>query len=417
MLKKALPLIFFFFTLNLSAQDAKMPQWVARHNAGQIVLDNPAQYYFGVASSSASQEDADQQALKAFGQSIEINVQTLVEQHISEKQGKVKQLIVHASEISSDVSLKGISVTNRFFDASSHTWYSLVKYDKDTYYSILDEEISRSISRKETELQKQKEENRLKEQKNRETQRAKVENEKLKMKKIADKQKLRKEKELLVSKQREILEQKYPDLFEHGAHKLVTMRNAQSIPGTFVAGCKAGINKFELLDTEYRMRVSVLEFGLTGWFEESRWNMQEFDARVQFLKNTGRFNKLTLAFGVKAYYDDLREEDISDVSPVITPSLSGDLRLPLYNFLNISGYVDVTRMQAGIHFYPLLEQIQDRIGVVLEATQAFDDLAKTSFGDGFYIYPGLQFKTTDTVFVTFAYEDNQYLTFSLDFGF
>ena len=53
----------------------------------------------------------------------------------------------------------------------------------------------------------------------------------------------------------------------------------------------------------------------------------------------------------------------------------------------------------------------------MEVNQAIDDMAKTSFGESFYIHPGLQFKTTDTVFVTFAYEDNQYLTFSLDFGF
>jgi hypothetical protein len=417
MLKKTLPLIFLFFTLTLFAQDAKMPQWVARHNAGQIVIDNPAQYYFGVASSSASQEDADQLALKAFGQSIELNVQTLVEQHISEKQGKVKQLIVHASEISSDVSLKGISITNRFFDASNHTWYSLVKYDKDTYYSILDEEISRSISRKEKELKKEIEENRLKEQKAQEAQRAKVENEKLRMKKIADKQKLRKEKEKLVSKQREMLEQKYPDLFEHGAHKLITMRNAQTIPGTSVAGCKVGINQFDLLSAEYRARISVLEVGLNGWFSESKWAVQEFDARVQFLGNTGRFNKLTLAFGVKAYYPDLVQTAFNKTSPTITPAISGDLRMPRFNFLTLSGYADITRLQAGLHFYPLLEQIQDRIGLVMEVNQAIDDMAKTSFGESFYIHPGLQFKTTDTVFVTFAYEDNQYLTFSLDFGF
>jgi hypothetical protein len=415
--KKFLICLFIFIAALLSAQDASQPQWVTRYIHGETVIDNPVDNYFGVASSQASQQKADQEALKAFGQSIELNVQTRVEQRISETQGKLDQFIEDASEISSDVSLKGISITNRYHDTATGTWYSMVLYDKATYYTILDEEIARSLARKEKELQEEMEQNRLKEAQAKEAQRAAVEREKLKMKKIADKQKLKKQQDKLIAKQREVLLEKYPHLFERGAHKLITMRNAQTIPGTSVAGCKVGINQFDLLSAEYRARISVLEVGLNGWFSESKWAVQEFDARVQFLGNTGRFNKLTLAFGVKAYYPDLVQTAFNKTSPTITPAISGDLRMPRFNFLTLSGYADITRLQAGLHFYPLLEQIQDRIGLVMEVNQAIDDMAKTSFGESFYIHPGLQFKTTDTVFVTFAYEDNQYLTFSLDFGF
>src|SRR4030042_1632605 len=106
-------------------QSQEKPRWVAEQK-----IDNYIEAYYGIGISPISSDDADARALISFGQNVEIKVKSIFQREVSEEGKDFSENTSVTAELISDVSLKGISITERFADTTAKTFYSLISYRK-----------------------------------------------------------------------------------------------------------------------------------------------------------------------------------------------------------------------------------------------------------------------------------------------
>jgi len=117
------------------------PYWVINKS-----VENDEQYYFGIGYSSISELKADEHAFINFGKMIELKVHSTTEILLEENNLEISNKTVNSTKIESSVKLKGITITERFYDKENKQFFSLIKYTIAEYEDILKRELNSEIA-------------------------------------------------------------------------------------------------------------------------------------------------------------------------------------------------------------------------------------------------------------------------------
>ena len=112
-----------------------IPDWVQHKQEGNSI-DDALSYYFGIGVSTESQKEADNLAREEFAKSVEVNVISLYTENIKEHNASYSENIETSTLILTDLSIKGISIQERYFDKEKKMFYSLMKLKKEDYNRI-----------------------------------------------------------------------------------------------------------------------------------------------------------------------------------------------------------------------------------------------------------------------------------------
>jgi hypothetical protein len=379
------------------------PQWVSYYMQNGS-LENQNDYYFGIGVSDKSQKAADNAALEQFARNIDTRVKGEISSSLQEKNGKVDDEFSSSLEISSDVGLKGITITNRFEQEGKY--YSLIQYLKTDYNKILQEEIERAIARKRIIFEEEKEKTRLSEERKAELLRKKQEQNEM-QKKFANMRK----------RYKQDLQYKYRDFFSMlPPSKALSFSNGQIIPWNLQLDVKGMINQLSLQDLSLVYRKWLLEFSLDAKFHENHYHQQEARIKYQILPYTGEFYKFSAAFGAAYYLTDLKQSKFIEAEEIISPFIAANLTVPDLKLSVISLYADAAQLNLGLHNYIFYSQFEDRLSFVLEFNLIYNEAIRNCYDDLLVFQPGIRFKTTEKSSVTFSYEENNEWNANLSIG-
>ena len=401
MKKISVLMVILFISISLFANDK--PNWFSDYQkTGSI--KNQEEYYWGIGSSKKSKKDADNIALSNFGMCIETKVKSVMNSYLKEKNGKVTDSISQEIKITSDIGLKGISITGRHYDGK--TYFSLIQYKKSEYNKILKAEIKRDLERQQMELDKKIEENKLAEKEKQE-----------KIRNDSEKQKLDESVSKMKEKFMMQIRNKYPDFFNSKPpYKTISFRNGELIPYKTQLNIKTGLFPISFEEIFLAYKVWLFEFSLTSSFYENKYNQQEVQIKYQILPYSGKFYKFSATFGFTAYKSQLIKSDFFDSEILFTPFIAGNVTLPNLNFSYLSAYADLAKTGIAINNYVFYKQLKDRISAILEINFIYNDKIKNKFVDSIVIQPAIVFKTTDNLSTTFSYEDNEVWIIGVEIG-
>ena len=401
---KKLIVLFCILVIGVILFGNSEPDWVSYYKeTGSI--KNFKKYYFGVGVAEKSEKEADKIALERFGMSLETKVESEVNRYIKERNGKVTDEINKKIKISSDIGLRGIAFAGHYYDGKS--FFSIIKYKKNEYNDILREEVFRDLERQKIELDKLIAKNRMEEEKEREKIRNKKERVKIK-------DSLSQVKDDLMLQMRN----KYPEFFDSiPPYKAVSFRNGQLIPFDYQLNLKSTLFPISLNEIAFAWKTWLFEFSATSSFYENKYEQQELQFKYQILPYSGRYNKISAAFGVTGYKTGLIDSSFANAYLLVTPFLSGNVTLPDLYFSFGSIYLDLGKTQVAINNYIFYKQLKDRISVILELNYFYDDHLRNRFDDALVFQPAIKFKTTDKLNTTFSYEENELWKINLEIGF
>lgn len=405
---KSLKIILFFALLISSivifAEPKEAPEWVQRYKQGQAIKDY-TNYYFGIGVSEKSKKDAGNEALQEFGRNIETKVRSEIKNQLQEKSGKVSEFTSTSVEISSDIGLKGIAITNRFEEDG--IYYSLIRYEREEFNRILKEEIQRDIERKWMEFEKKKEESKLKEEKQKEQ-----------IRKDKEKAKIKKSKDKVKKQLMDYLKKKHAEFFSSPPpFNVISFQNGELIPKKMEIGAKAGIAPFTFEAINFSYKYWLLQFTARSNFYESKYISQDLLLKYQIFPNAGEFYKISVSFGAVGYFYGLLNNNFFEAEQKYSPFLSGNITLPNLHFTYASFYGDATKAAVGVNNYFLYSQLKDRLSAIIELNYIFDKDFQNEDKDDFVFQAGLRFKTTENVITTLSFEDHELIVFSIDVEF
>ena len=337
-------ILFLILISNLFAEG--MPSWVTEYeNTGSI--QNQNDYYFGVGESKISQGDADKTALANFGMSIETKVKSEISSILKEKNGKISDSFTENISITSDIGLRGISITKRYSEEGNY--YSLIQYLKKDYNKILKDEIKRDLERQKMDLNKKIEENKLAE--NEEKERLRQEREKQNMENVATR--------LKEGRMRD-LKYKYPDFFKKNPpYKNVSFRNGQLIPQKAQINIKGGLSPISINELFLAYKLWLLEFSAKSNFVDNKYNRQEVQLKYQILPYSGDFYKFSSSFGFTAYKTQLDTSDFFEAELIYSPFIAGNISIPNLHFSYVSVYADLGQTSIAINNYVFYKQLKE----------------------------------------------------------
>lgn len=383
---------------------AETPKWVKLKKQGKSI-ENSIDYYFGVGLSKKSQKDADTQAYQMFAQSIETKVKTITKNQLTEKNGKNKEFTSAYQEVSTDMTMRGLSITQQYFDEISSTYYTLIKYKKTEYNKILEDEIKRDIERKETEFKSKKQAQLLEEEKQKEA-----------IRKEKEAIKIKEKKDKLKAQKRTKLKKKYAKLFniQHPDH-VISLPNAQLIQTTSQVGAKYGINESTIEQAYGTFRMKLLQVSATSGFYDNKYNTQQFSAKLQILPPTGDFYKVAVSAGAVGYMNGLIDTSFSKADVDVAPMVSANVFIPNLYFSYITAYGDGHKFGLGLNSHLLYKVMEDRISFMAEGVYYSDKDLRNMRNEKLIFQAGIRFKTTQYVRSSITYENNDTFMFGLDF--
>ena len=393
---------FFFIIFSLYADN--IPEWVNYYKKSGTIKDFKNSY-FGVGTSIRSQDGADKIALREFGMSIETRVQSELKSFLQEKNGKVTDDLSKKINISSNVGLKGISITGRFFDGE--TYFSIIQYNKEDYNKMLRDEVKRELERQQIELEKRIGKNKITEKKKQESIRKKKESE------IIKENVSQMKKELILK-----MRNKYPDFFKSSPpYKAISFRNGQLIPQQKQINFRAGLFPISFEDIFLAYKLWLFELSMTSSFDENKYNQQEVQIKYQILPYSGKFYKLSAAFGFTGYKTGIINSNFLEANNLISPFIAGNVTLPNLYFSFASIYADLGKTSFAINNYLFYKHLKDKISVILEVNFIYDKHLRNKFNNTIVFQPAIIFKTTKNLSTTFSYEDYELCKVSVEIGF
>lgn len=328
-------LLFAFFVLSNSAVWAQtMPKWVR-----DIVLNDYAvntsssEYhdsYVGFGFSGKNQEEADQKALTNFARNVETQVKQLIQKSITENNLKFTENYQNNVELRTEMSLRGISVSKRYYDAQDNVYYALVVYGKSDYDALFKDELNRKLIR--------------------DLENMKADNQRLEAKLEQTKRRAALEDEL--EKQMTILAQKKTDRFSHVLQQIQTDKWGLALPKYFYNGAYStsfihgSINPFtfEPGTVSGAMAYSIISLHTNiNYASDATMTSADLGLGVFVLNHTVNGVNIQAGFGVNGYVflpdsvqSQLFENGSYDYSPVMTLKFNFET----FGFSQLSAAVD-----------------------------------------------------------------------------
>jgi hypothetical protein len=105
-------LCFVLLWSPLRAQFVQKPEWVRLFQQGKTYTDT-IESYIGIGSSSVSQDDADARSRHDFALSVEVRVQHVITRNIQEVDNVTRDEYNVSAQMSSDIVLRGVNITER----------------------------------------------------------------------------------------------------------------------------------------------------------------------------------------------------------------------------------------------------------------------------------------------------------------
>lgn len=402
--------LILFQTSLLFAQ----PYWVIKQS-----IENNSQYYYGIGTSNNSEESADDKAYINFGKMIELKVQSSTENILEEDSSGIKNTSLNITKIESDVRLKGITITERFFDEKNEIYYSLIKYTISEYEKIYKRELKNEIS-----LLKEK--NRQKEEKIKEDTRhsnelAKIEEAELISK--MEREKKEEQLELLEEKRKreheQFMQTQYMLFYEKPvAPYLINIQNAEVGIESNELILKPTIAPFNFIQANYNLYTEYLGFSLGIYWKNKKIEEQDFLIKLRILKEKFGIYPITLAVGVVQYSYNISDLSNSDeIKWGVSPALMMNVSFPqVYSTASI--YIERRKLSLGFQYYPFFASLNGKVSLILQSDVIFMKEYEDRFGNNFIVQPGLRFEVIENaVVLMISYEDNEYTTLTFDFKF
>ena len=389
----------------LSAQVAPKPDWVSLAQQGKTLSDTLDSYY-GIGSSTISQADADARAREEFALNIETRVQNVISRSVQETDNLLRDEYSASARVSSDVVLRGVSITSRFVDREQGQFYALIQIQKSTFDTLLATEIRRDLDRK-------KAENKVREEKRAEELRSRQ----------ADLELRQKEEE---TRRREIeLEQKqYEDFLNlTPPDQVVDLRNGEIARKELTVGLKAGLSPFDVQSAYAILALWRFEISLNTYFQpdkvlesEDLMSRQQASFKIQLLDQAGQFSRTSLAFGLVGFANASKFGAFDSVKPRYSFFVAGNVGLPKFAYSVASFYVDGRKASAGMNCFPMPGYLRDAVSFLLQVDFVWNKEWRNRFLDPLLIQTGIRFRASDAFATSFTYEGHEFLVLSIEMG-
>ncbi|NUN71272.1 MAG: hypothetical protein HUU02_16355 [Bacteroidetes bacterium] len=408
-------ILIFVLLLQLSIrmQAQQRPEWTntQRNSIG-------SGYYAGIGSSAVSQDEADTRAFIEFSRTVEVNVKSVFQREVSEEGKEFSDATTISMQLVSDVSLKGITITERFVDTAAHTFFALIRYRTEEYDSLVRWHIEREIVlmklRNKMEEEKRMEDLRLQKALN------KLDEEQQKEQIRTSKEKLtiEEERRLLQEKEEELLRKIYGEFLDAAPpEKVITLRNAEISNEDHSLMLNGGLSPLELKDAFYALRTGPFELGASAHFRGKSVDRQEATLKLQILPRVGEFSRTSVAIGAVQSVAVIADSGYDFKRSRYSLFIAANVTLPKVYYSTFSFYADKKRAGVGVTSFPFFEQFRNHLGFVMEMTSHFDPQFRNEKGDPFVVNAGLRLQASDTFITQLVLMDHKEFCLTLEFQF
>ena len=403
---------FLLHNVNLFAQD--QPYWV-KH----ATIPDANKYYFGIGYSDRSRSEADDKARIEFSKMIEVDVISKTEYELKEKNYKLDDRYKVESRVLANMKLKGIAIHERWQNTATGQYYSLIKYEKDEYENILISDIRREINLLSEQLRSQEkkaaEELRHKQEMdkiNEEKARAEMESQRRKEILNAEKKRRRSERESLIFQEYQHFYKKpIPPFLIDISNAIVGFPENQVI-------LKPTLYPFSFIQANYNHNWSYLGFSFGLYWNNKELQLQDAHLKLKIFRDHYGIYPIAIAIGLVQYSKNISNfSDLSAIKPGVTPSLYTNASIPqLYSHTTL--YLDARKISFGIQYHPFFEHFAGKLYVLVQNDMIFMKEFRNRFNDRFLVQPGIGFEVVPgALFLLFSYEDNEFITLTLDYKF
>jgi len=401
------PTVLLFVGLSslLLSQDVEKPDWVKLIQQG-LTLPDTIDCYFGIGSSKLAQDDADAKARQEFSLNIEAKVQTTISRNVQETDNVLRDEYSATAKVSSDVVLRGISITARYEDKVVKQYYALIQIHKSEFDTLLVTEIRRDLERK-------KAENRMNEEKR---------TEELRSRQAA--LDLKKQEEETRREEAELEKEQFEDFLNLKApEEVVDLRNGEISRKGCTVALKTALSPFEVQSAYCSLAVWRFELFANAYFHSDKFlksdmlDREQASLKIQLLEQAGPFYKTSLAFGVVGYSDVSSVGALDSVRPTYSLFVGGDVALPTVLYSYASVYVDGRKASVGWNCFPFPGNVGDGVSILVQMDYVWNDEWRDRFSDPILFQTGIRFRASDAFATSFTYEGHEFLVFSIEMGF
>jgi hypothetical protein len=375
-------------------------------------------YYFGIGTSTVSSDEADTRAFIEFSRSVEVKVKSIFQREVSEEGKNFSDRTKVSTEMISDVSLKGIGITERYLDTTGRMFFSLIKYRTTEYDSSVQFQISREIAlmkvrnqmieeKRQEELRSQKANNQLEEEKKKEELRTKQEQLTLEQKR---QQQEEQEAALHAKVFGEFLSRATPE-------KAVTFRNGEISNGENTIVIRGGLTPLEFNGATAAFRLAMFEFSGTAVFAGRKFSTQEAHLKIQIIPHVGEKTKTSLSIGAVQAVGLIADSGYQFKRSKYSLFAAGNITVPEYLYTTFSFYGDKRKVSIGATSFPFYPQFKNHLGFVIEANTVFDRDFRNSRGNTFVVNAGVRLQGSDKFSTQITFEDYEQIHVTLEFQF
>ncbi|MCK5683565.1 LPP20 family lipoprotein [bacterium] len=395
------------------------PLWVSNNR-----ILNRRDHYYGIGKSTIGQEEANNEARLNYSRNVFTHVQSMVEHSIQENNFKIKEEFKSINTVSSDVSLRGMSITEEFYDSNSRTWYALMKYKKDEYDILIAEEIFR-------ELERMKKENVVEEKREKEKVRhefALMKIDSLKAMTIFNRERtdesIKAEEHKRKLQRKRYLKKNYSDFIAmKPSHTILNAISAEVPDNTHTFGLKSILEPYSIIQTSYHLRLfRVFEGALRVYYRDGGIINQDSHIKVQLLSGNGEIYRTSIALGYEQYSSHLNEinaiiKNTDQISVNNSLFFTANINLP-EQYLVLKLFNNKRKTSLALQWFPFFENFSKSLSLAANMSYIRGEAFRNRHGHRFVFEPGIQFVVIPHRFQTLlAWEQNEFFTLSMDVQF
>ena len=397
--KIATVFILILLTSTAFAQQNDPPEWVK-----EGTISNRSGLYFGIGSSVKSSDDADNDARSEFSKMISVTVASLTERHLSETDNRISERYKSELTVESHLELRGITISERYYDEEKKIHYSLIKYSHREYETNFKKQLALEITRLEAELAHQNE-----------LARVAAEEERNEIQRKADADALALEQQKAKEKRHRVIRQTRGAFLKLAAPvQLLDIENAEIASKMNRFSISPTLSPFGVLRGEYTFSWKLLSFSAGVSTQNNKLALQDLRLKFQVLSSDRGIYRSAFAIGVNQFSHNVSSFDIDNVGFSIF--VAGNVSIPqMYSFASL--YADIRKVSAGLTYLPLFDFFTGKLSVILQTELIFNKNYHNRFDDSFILEPGIRFAVVPDAFnMMISYEDNEFVTFSFDFS-
>ncbi len=375
-------------------------------------------FYYGIGVSQSNSDEADTRAFLEFARNVEVKVKSTFQREVNEEGKEFSDRTILSMEMISDVSLKGIAVTERYTDTTSATFYSLIKYRMTEYDSLIQSQIGREIAlmkvRNKMQEEKRQEELRSEKIKNQQDEERKNEELRARQEALSIEQKRQQQKE----REAELHKKIYGEFLSNAApEKVISFRNGEISNKESSLLVKAGLTPFRFNGGLLALRIAMFEFSGTAIFQKQKFAQQEAHLKLQILPRVGEFTKTSLAIGAVQAVGLIADSGYKFKRAKYSAFVAGNITIPEYAYSTFSFYGEKRKVSIGVTSFPFYEQFKNHLGFILEMNYLIDKEFRNTKNSSFVVNGGIRLQGSDTFSTQLTFEEYEELNLSIEFQF